>query len=109
MRKVFFIVNCKSKNTQSTSNGYLYARIYFVELRHVCGNSGECDEGMLCAVDTNNTKSAFGNRSQNQPQVCLCNGDEGYTEDVEDNNCNGKLFFCYVIVFFSFLVFRFCY
>lgn len=62
---------------------------YFIELRHVCSNSVDCDDGMLCAVDTNNTKSTYGNRNQNQPQVCLC--DEGYTEDVEDNNCSGKL------------------
>lgn len=70
----------------------LFVRIYFVELRHICSNTGECDDGMLCSLDTNNTKSTYGNRNQNQPQVCLCNGDDGYTEDVEDNNCNGKLF-----------------
>lgn len=52
---------------------------------------------MLCAVDTNNTKTAQGNRNQNQPQVCLCNGDEGYAEDVEDNNCNGKLCVCVLV------------
>lgn len=63
---------------------------YCIELRHVCSNSDDCDDGMLCAHDTNNTKSAFGNRNPNQPQVCLCNGDEGYAEDIEDNNCNGK-------------------
>lgn len=62
--------------------------VFFIELRHVCSNGDECDEGMLCAIDTNSTK--YGNRNQNQPQVCLCNGDDGFTEDVEDNNCNGK-------------------
>lgn len=88
--------------------------IYFVELRHVCSNSEECDEGMLCSPDVNNTKPAFGNR--NQPQVCLCNSESGYSEDVEDNTCNGKLFvcilvcatdLCYVIVLSFFLWFDF--
>lgn len=58
------------------------------QLRHICNKNDDCDDGMLCTVDTNNTKSIYGNRNQNQPPVCLCNGEEGYTEDVEDNNCN---------------------
>lgn len=81
-------------------------RCSFTELRHVCSNNDECDDGMLCAVDRNNTKSTHGNQNQNQPQVCLCNGDDGYKEDVEDNSCNGKsctLYqICYYVIFFRF-------
>lgn len=56
----------------------------------MCNGHDECDEGMLCTIDTNATKSYGFNRNQNVYQVCLCNVDEGYQEDKDDNNCNGK-------------------
>lgn len=63
---------------------------FFPELRHMCSNTDECDDGMICTVDTNATKSYQFNQNRNLPPVCLCNGEDGYTEDKEDNNCNGK-------------------
>lgn len=64
------------------------------ELRHACEESNDCDDEMLCGYD-NVTKSTGFNRSPSkstpQLKICLCDEANGYTEDIEDNNCNGEL------------------
>lgn len=61
-------------------------------LRHQCTDSNQCDDDLICGVD-NATKSTGFNRNpspQLSAKVCLCDEENGYTEDVEDNACNGN-------------------
>lgn len=62
-----------------------------LELRHLCNDDKQCDDDLICSVD-NATKSTGFNRnpSSSAPKICLCDEENGYSEDVEDNNCNGK-------------------
>lgn len=62
-----------------------------LELRHLCNDDKQCDDDLICGVD-NATKSTGFNRnpSSSAPKICLCDEENGYSEDVEDNNCNGK-------------------
>lgn len=62
-------------------------------MRHLCDDSNECDYDLICGHD-NATKSTGLNRNPSKstpPKICLCDEDNGYTEDIEDNNCNGEL------------------
>lgn len=55
----------------------------------MCNAEDQCDEGMICASD-NSTRSqvALGFRGTS-PKLCLCDENEGYTED--NNECSGML------------------
>lgn len=64
----------------------------FSELRHMCTDSNQCDTELICGHD-NQTKSTGFNRnpsSTSTPKICLCDEENGYQEDFEDNNCSGK-------------------
>lgn len=61
-------------------------------MRHLCTDSVQCDVELICGYD-NATKSTGFNRNPSAtaaPKICLCDEDNGYVEDVEDNNCNGN-------------------
>ena len=68
-----------------------------VALRHICVDSNQCEDEMIC-VSENVTKTTTGfnrNSNNNAPttKVCLCDEENGFQEDLRDNRCNGKFFF----------------
>lgn len=61
-----------------------------IELRHMCQEDRQCDDELICGFE-NITRTTGFNRSPNAanaPKICLCDEGNGYTEDVEDNDCN---------------------
>lgn len=71
--------------------------ICFAELRHLCVDSEQCDIEMICVVE-NATKSTGFGRNPNAvsaTKICLCDEENGYKEDVEDNRCNGNFVFLF--------------
>lgn len=63
-------------------------------LRHMCVDTNQCEDEMVCAAD-NSTKSTGFNRNSNSgppaAKICLCDEENGFTEDVQDNRCNGAI------------------
>lgn len=78
----------------------------------MCIDSNQCEDEMICVGD-NTTKSTGFNRNTNSQappvqKICLCDEENGFTEDVQDNRCNGKVFFyCFhlLILLFSYFIF----
>lgn len=65
--------------------------LHDLELRHLCTDDKQCDDELICGMDNATKSTGFNRNPQTQaPKICLCDEDNGYTEDVEDNNCNGK-------------------
>lgn len=76
------------------------ALIYFFQFqkgfRHLCNGEDQCDEGMICTTDNSTKTVALGFRNNAQPKLCLCDENEGYTE--ENNECSGRFHYC--LIFF---------
>lgn len=65
--------------------------MFFAELRHQCVDNDQCDIEMICLAE-NATKSTGFGRNPNAisaSKICLCDEENGYKEDVDDNHCNG--------------------
>lgn len=60
----------------------------------MCTDSNQCEDEMICVAE-NVTKTTTTGLSRNQHQqpppskVCLCDEENGFVEDPEDNRCNG--------------------
>ncbi|XP_059610413.1 uncharacterized protein LOC132257497 [Phlebotomus argentipes] len=74
-------------------NGFCQAK--FKGLRHMCADTNQCDEGMLCAVENSTKTTALGSKvptsAGDQQKVCLCDEDAGYSESPRNNNCSGAI------------------
>lgn len=59
----------------------------------MCVDSLQCEEEMICVPDNSTVKLTGLNRNTNSGpppmKICLCDESAGYTEDVQDNRCNG--------------------
>lgn len=60
----------------------------------MCIDNNQCEDEMICVADNSTNKSTgFNRNSNNGPppmKICLCDDAAGFTEDTQDNRCNGK-------------------
>lgn len=60
----------------------------------MCIDNNQCEDEMICVADNSTNKSTGFNRNSNSGpppmKICLCDDAAGFTEDVQDNRCNGK-------------------
>lgn len=68
----------------------IFFTISILELRHLCNDDKQCDDELICGHDNATKSTGFNRNPQQTPKICLCDEENGYTEDVEDNNCSGK-------------------
>lgn len=59
----------------------------------MCTDSDQCDIELICGNDNITTKLTGFNRNTNviaTSKICLCDEENGWKEDIEDNRCDGQ-------------------
>uniref|UniRef100_A0A182JWL8 Uncharacterized protein n=1 Tax=Anopheles christyi TaxID=43041 RepID=A0A182JWL8_9DIPT len=93
-------MRCLCGDFKAPVNGLCSAK--YKGLRHLCGDSAQCDYGMMCAIENSTkptttlvqsktflTSSMLSSNGNNTYKVCLCDEEAEFFENKHERHCSG--------------------